>query len=103
MSAEDEARGLIAAAESKGGRLDILVNNVGPILFRPWDRLTASDWESMFRENVLSAYFCLTAALPGSGPGVSAGSSTWAPGGSNSWPPFRRRFLTPSPRPAFFS
>ncbi len=65
LSAEDEARGLIVAAERKGGRLDILVNNVGPILFRPWDKLTAADWESVFRENVLSAYFCLTAALPG--------------------------------------
>ncbi|MCX6566962.1 MAG: SDR family oxidoreductase [Candidatus Aminicenantes bacterium] len=65
LDGEDGARSLIEAAEKNGGRLDILVNNVGPILFRPWDRLAASDWESMFRGNLLSAYFCLTAAAPG--------------------------------------
>jgi 3-oxoacyl-[acyl-carrier protein] reductase len=62
---EKEARGLIAAVEKGRGRLDILVNNVGPILFRPWDELTAADWESMFRQNLLGAYFCLSEALPG--------------------------------------
>jgi 3-oxoacyl-[acyl-carrier protein] reductase len=65
LSAEDDARSLIGAAERQGGRLDILVNNVGPILFRPWDKLAAADWESMFRGNLLSAYFCLISAAPG--------------------------------------
>jgi len=65
LSVENEARGLIEAAEKKGGGLDILVNNVGPILFRSWDKLAAADWEAMFRGNLLDAYFCLTAALSG--------------------------------------
>ncbi|HNT31866.1 MAG TPA: SDR family NAD(P)-dependent oxidoreductase [Candidatus Aminicenantes bacterium] len=65
VTVEKEARGLIAAVEKGRGRLDILVNNVGPILFRPWDELTAADWESMFRQNLLGAYFCLSEALPG--------------------------------------
>lgn len=65
LSVEAEARRLSAAAEKLTGRLDILVNNVGPIRVKPWDKLTADDWEKMFRGNLLSSYFCLAAALPG--------------------------------------
>ncbi|MBN1939973.1 MAG: SDR family oxidoreductase [Candidatus Aminicenantes bacterium] len=65
LSIEEEARGLVVAAGKINGRLDILVNNVGPILFKRWDRLSAADWEGLFRTNLLGAYFCLAAALPG--------------------------------------
>jgi 3-oxoacyl-[acyl-carrier protein] reductase len=65
ISREAGARGFIRAAEKKWGRIDILVNNVGPILFKPWDRLSAVDWEKMWRGNLWSAYACLAAALPG--------------------------------------
>jgi len=65
LSSEVEARGLIKTVEKKKGRLDILVNNVGPILFKPWDTLSGADWDAMFRGNLLNAYFCLAAALPG--------------------------------------
>jgi len=65
LSREAGARGLIRAAQKKWGRIDILVNNVGPILFKPWDRLSAVDWEKMWRGNLWSAYACLAAALPG--------------------------------------
>jgi len=65
LSDEEEARGLVRRVERAFGRLDILVNNVGPILVKPWDALAASDWESQFRMNLLSAFFCLTAAWPG--------------------------------------
>jgi len=64
LTDEKKARGLAAAVERKWGRLDILVNNVGPILFKQWDRLAAADWEAMFRGNLFSAYFVLAAALP---------------------------------------
>lgn len=62
---EREAAGLIARAEREFGRLDILINNVGPILMKPWAELTASDWERMFRTNLISSFVCLKAALPG--------------------------------------
>ena len=65
LTDEKEARGLAAAVERKWGRLDILINNVGPILFKKWDRLETADWEAMFRANLFSAYFLSTAALPG--------------------------------------
>jgi 3-oxoacyl-[acyl-carrier protein] reductase len=65
LSGESGACGLIRAVEKKWGRIDILVNNIGPILFKPWDRLSRPDWEAMWRGNLWSAYACLTAALPG--------------------------------------
>jgi 3-oxoacyl-[acyl-carrier protein] reductase len=65
LADEGEARGLIRRVEQAYGRVDILVNCVGPILVKPWDSLAASDWEALFRTNLLSAYYCLTAALPG--------------------------------------
>jgi 3-oxoacyl-[acyl-carrier protein] reductase len=65
LTVEREARTLVHRVERAFGRLDILVNNVGPILVKPWDVLTAADWESMIRGDLVSAYFCLTAALAG--------------------------------------
>lgn len=65
LTREKEAAALIRNIEQRLGRVDILVNNVGPILMKPWTELTAADWDQMFRANVESAFFCLKAALPG--------------------------------------
>lgn len=65
LTREKEAAALIRNVEQRLGRVDILVNNVGPILMKPWTELTAADWDRMLRANVESAFFCLKAALPG--------------------------------------
>ena len=65
LTKDREAAGLIAGAEREFGRLDILINNVGPILIKPWAELTAADWERMFRTNLIGSFLCLKAALPG--------------------------------------
>jgi len=65
LTKDREAAGLIARAEREFGRLDILVNNVGPILVKPWLELTAVDWERIFRANLIGSFLCLKAALPG--------------------------------------
>jgi len=65
LTREKEAAALIRNVEQRLGRVDILVNNVGPILMKPWTELTAADWDWMLRANVESAFFCLKAALPG--------------------------------------
>jgi 3-oxoacyl-[acyl-carrier protein] reductase len=65
LTKEREAVKLIARVESTFGRLDILVNNVGPILMKPWAELSAADWERMFSANLISSFLCLKAALPG--------------------------------------
>lgn len=65
LTQEDQAETLIQEAEKQFGRIDILINNVGPILAKPWDALSSEDWDSMWRGNLGSAYFCLKAAVPG--------------------------------------
>lgn len=65
LTVESAAKGLIRRVEEEFGRLDILVNNYGPILVKPWQDLTTAEWEFMFRGNFQSALRCIQAALPG--------------------------------------
>ncbi len=65
LEKEDEATGLVSAAEAEFGRIDILVNNYGPLISKPWQEVTTAEWEAMFRGDFLSALHCLKAALPG--------------------------------------
>jgi 3-oxoacyl-[acyl-carrier protein] reductase len=65
LTNESESRNLIRQVEEKFGCLDILVNNFGPIIVKPWQELSTADWEFMYRSVFLSAVHCGTAALPG--------------------------------------
>jgi 3-oxoacyl-[acyl-carrier protein] reductase len=65
LAQEDQAGTLIQEVENRFSRIDILVNNVGPILAKPWDKLSSEDWDSMWRGNLGSAFYCLKAVLPG--------------------------------------
>lgn len=62
---ESEAIFLIREAEERFGRVDILVNNFGPLLVKPWEEVEGSEWEDIFRSNLLSALHCMKAVLPG--------------------------------------
>jgi len=55
----------IRSAEERFGRIDILVNNVGPLKIVEWDCLETADWEGMWRSNLISAWMCLRAVVPG--------------------------------------
>jgi 3-oxoacyl-[acyl-carrier protein] reductase len=65
LSSEKSASLLIQRVQEKFGRLDILINSFGPILVKPWKKVTTKEWESVYRNNLLSALFCIKAALPG--------------------------------------
>ena len=60
-----ETNGLIKEVEGKFGSIDILINNYGPILVKPWEKVTTSEWENIFRSNLWSALNCMKAVLPG--------------------------------------
>ncbi len=60
-----QAAGLIKKVEERFARIDILVNNVGPFLVKPWDQLEVADWERVLRGNLFGSYFCAKAALAG--------------------------------------
>lgn len=65
LTEEDQAHAFIQEAEGKYGRIDILINNFGPILEKPWERLNAQDWDDTWRGNLGSAFYCMKAVLPG--------------------------------------
>jgi len=65
LTNESEARNLVRLVEAHFGRLDVLVNNFGPIIVKPWPELTTVDWELMFRSILLGAFWGITSALPG--------------------------------------
>jgi 3-oxoacyl-[acyl-carrier protein] reductase len=65
LTDEGEAARLVRDVESRFGGIDILVNNVGPILVKRWNKLSGADWEGTIKGSLLAAFFCIKAALPG--------------------------------------
>jgi 3-oxoacyl-[acyl-carrier protein] reductase len=65
LTKEKEAVSLVKKVEEKFGRIDILVNNFGPILVKSWQKMTSSEWDYILRSNLMSALYCLKAVLPG--------------------------------------
>ncbi|HOW86573.1 MAG TPA: SDR family oxidoreductase [Candidatus Aminicenantes bacterium] len=65
LTKKAQAAGLVKKVEERFARVDVLVNNVGPFLIKPWDQLEVADWERVLRGNLLGPYFCMKAALPG--------------------------------------
>lgn len=65
LTKKAQAAGLIHKVEERFSRIDVLVNNVGLFVVKPWDQLEVADWELALRGNLLGSYFCLKAALPG--------------------------------------
>lgn len=65
LTDEGGAADLVRKVEGTFGRLDVLVNNIGPFLVKPWQEITAGDWDAIFRGVLESAHFCMKAALPG--------------------------------------
>ena len=65
LTEESRAADLVRSVEEAFGRLDVLINNVGPFLVKPWLELTREDWDAMLKSVLESAYFCMKAALPG--------------------------------------
>lgn len=65
LTKESEASDLIVMAEAHFGRVDILVNNVGPIMEKPWDKVKSQEWNDILAGNLFSALFCMKFVLPG--------------------------------------
>lgn len=62
---EKHCRRMLDTAGQRLGTVNILVNNFGPFLMKPWNEVGTAEWQKIFRGNVLSALHCLRAALPG--------------------------------------
>ncbi len=65
LTMEKEAFALIRKVEKRFGKIDILINNFGPIIVKPWERIKWPEWDYILRSNLGSALFCIKAVLPG--------------------------------------
>lgn len=63
--------GLLAAATSAFGRLDLLVNNAGAISHVPYGELTLAEWHRVVDLNLTAAHLVIQHALPLLGAGAS--------------------------------
>jgi 3-oxoacyl-[acyl-carrier protein] reductase len=71
VSKAADAQGIIAAALSNYGRLDILVNNSGVYAFGPIESVTEEDFHRQFNVNVLGLLLTTQAAVKHLGEGAS--------------------------------
>lgn len=63
VSVSGDASRLIEAGVARFGRLDILVNSVGPFLIRPLVETSDDDWQWILNNNLSSVFYCTRAAL----------------------------------------
>ena len=86
VTRRDEARRVVAAAEDRWGRVDILVNVVGgikgPVVNPLWE-IDEEEWEITIGLNLRGTFHCTQAVLPGMmqrrhGKIVNIASTSWA-------------------------
>jgi acetoacetyl-CoA reductase/3-oxoacyl-[acyl-carrier protein] reductase len=64
VSRSAEARGLVAWAAERFGRLDILVNNAGITRDCTLKKMTDEQWEQVVQTNLNAYFYCMSAAVP---------------------------------------
>ncbi len=57
VSKEDQVREVVREAMSRGGRLDIVVNNAGVMVIKPLEEHEAADWERVLAVDLIGAFF----------------------------------------------
>jgi 3-oxoacyl-[acyl-carrier protein] reductase len=55
---------MIKKAKSEFGRMDILVNNVGPFLYKTIFDTTIGEWHQIMNSNLNSVFYCCKAVIP---------------------------------------
>src|SRR5215470_10125662 len=58
ITQETEVDGMVAAARTRFGRIDILVNNAAVFFRTPVDTLTIEDWERTLEVNLTGTFLC---------------------------------------------
>jgi len=65
LAAPGETERLIAEAQDRLGRIDVLVNNVGIAYQRGFEEVTDAQWDELWQVNVMTYVRAIRAALPG--------------------------------------
>jgi 3-oxoacyl-[acyl-carrier protein] reductase len=67
VSREESIAAMVAEAEKRFGRIDVLINNAGifsTLEMRPFDHIPVEEWEQVLRVNVTGPFLCSRAVLP---------------------------------------
>ena len=64
ITQEEQIAATVDEAESRFGRLDILVNNAAVLDMTTWDELTYARFQEVLRVNLDGALLCAMAAVP---------------------------------------
>ena len=88
VTSEEEVQAMVDAAVAAFGRLDILINNVGPASSSPITELSYADWRRIMATKLDSAFLCSKAAIPhlrqhGQGAIINIGASSAHVGNAN--------------------
>ncbi|SMF99494.1 SDR family NAD(P)-dependent oxidoreductase [Burkholderia singularis] len=65
VSRESSIAGMIEQAHAAFGQVDVVVNNAGITLPKPWQDLTVDDWNNVIATNLSSAFLVTKALVPG--------------------------------------
>jgi len=60
----EDCRKLVRVVSERFGGLDILVNNAGVGAFKPADKLTIEEWDTMIQTNLCGPFYCVHEAIP---------------------------------------
>ncbi len=63
VAAEDQVQAAVAEAFDRFGRLDVVVNNAGLMVFSPLTGLTGDDWRRVLSVDLLGAFYFIKQAL----------------------------------------
>ncbi|MFH0922567.1 MAG: 3-oxoacyl-ACP reductase family protein [Candidatus Micrarchaeota archaeon] len=61
VSKSKDVSSMVEKAMMKFGRIDVLVNNAGMTIVKPYAQLTSSDWEEILRINLIGTFLCCQA------------------------------------------
>jgi meso-butanediol dehydrogenase / (S,S)-butanediol dehydrogenase / diacetyl reductase len=69
VSRQEQVEATVAGAMERFGRLDVVVNNAGLMVFKPLEEHTADDWLRILHVDLLGAFFFTREAFPRMKPG----------------------------------
>ena len=61
---EDQVKGLVTQVKEHYGRIDILINNAGVMVYGSLDSATVEDWDKVLDTNLKGAFLCSREVLP---------------------------------------